>query len=129
MRVGTRIGDKVKMKQGADHPHACGDKTSGYFPSVTGVGSSPCVWGQDYVGDLDTSAKRIIPMRVGTSIFQRLFFSFAEDHPHACGDKLSLTLFLRQWKGSSPCVWGQDIKKINQRLAEGIIPMRVGTSP
>ncbi len=67
-------------------------------------------------------------MRVGTSILLTISSSSDKDHPHACGDKLTVRVSTMTLKGSSPCVWGQAISvKISPQMA-GIIPMRVGTS-
>ena len=46
-------------------------------------------------------------MRVGTSCRLLSCTQIFEDHPHACGDKLSAPLTLIVTVGSSPCVWGQ----------------------
>ena len=107
-RVGTRNticgGDPVRL----DHPHACGDKTWTANTIFGIVGSSPRVWGQVYKPTLLSSVKRIIPTRVGTRPFKFSSNSLKMDHPHACGDKFSLSERLRCESGSSPRVWGQE---------------------
>ena len=66
-------------------------------------------------------------MRVGTSLCMVYQPSFAEDHPHACGDKSAFqSIFFLLW-GSSPCVWGQVNRFLQKGEKFGIIPMRVGT--
>ena len=50
---------------------------------------------------------RIIPTRVGTSLPKSIRRPLYQDHPHACGDKLSYPLPYRRMPGSSPRVWGQ----------------------
>ncbi len=48
------------------------------------------MWGQ-VVGVVVVAQRAgIIPTRVGTSLFHFTFSSCVEDHPHACGDKMSL---------------------------------------
>ena len=66
-------------------------------------------------------------MRVGTS--RTLFYACrnTEDHPHACGDKFEWNDATAAKKGSSPCVWGQEINGKAQQKGNRIIPMRVGT--
>ncbi len=72
---------------------------------------------------------RIIPTRVGTSWNNISIVKFAEDHPHACGDKVRKALPHTEGDGSSPRVWGQDLLfSFTLRLVR-IIPTRVGTSP
>ena len=50
------------------------------------------------------------------------------DHPHACGDKSTLTSWSMCFAGSSPCVWGQGNGQLTALSGDRIIPMRVGTS-
>ncbi len=66
-------------------------------------------------------------MRVGTRSTRIVSVSKAWDHPHACGDKYLFRVLAIAHRGSSPCVWGQDL--LPQILYKGgrIIPMRVGT--
>ena len=52
----------------------------------------------------------------------------AEDHPHACGDKVDRVSCDRQCEGSSPRVWGQAHIRYHIGKLPGIIPTRVGTS-
>ena len=87
MRVGTSTVFHNQALPCADHPHACGDKFPRAMPVLNGVGSSPCVWGQEGVAVLMQICDRIIPMRVGTSFTLFCHFSLHKDHPHACGDK------------------------------------------
>ena len=91
-------------------------------------GSSPRVWGQDIYNTRLTKGFRIIPTRVGTSGDGKPFVAVAPDHPHACGDKLSILGNLHNCLGSSPRVWGQAYKAVGDGKPFGIIPTRVGTS-
>ena len=65
---------------------------------------------------------------MGTSTVIDMLPALIEDHPHACGDKLSSAFLSVFFQGSSPRVWGQ----VNFFRAImpffGIIPTRVGTS-
>ena len=70
----------------------------------------------------------IIPTRVGTSNDVVILSEYAEDHPHACGDKPLISLPSRLVKGSSPRVWGQESIRISENVYQRIIPTRVGTS-
>ena len=90
-RVGTRASQLLFANCKKDHPHACGDKKLSYSLHIEGVGSSPRVWGQAESGEISEVGYRIIPTRVGTSsALEYVPISF-EDHPHACGDKLTKT--------------------------------------
>ena len=68
-------------------------------------------------------------MRVGTREVEQCKKYGCEDHPHACGDKLSEQDEKITKIGSSPCVWGQGRKNRRNHNRRRIIPMRVGTSP
>ena len=71
---------------------------------------------------------RIIPTRVGTSLYFGIFITSHKDHPHACGDKVDRVSCDRQCEGSSPRVWGQADFVLSYTDVAGIIPTRVGTS-
>ena len=51
-----------------------------------------------------------------------------QDHPHACGDKLTSWLYSFFVPGSSPRVWGQVRSIPRPKRIVRIIPTRVGTS-
>ena len=128
MRVGTRLLVSQMVSLIRDHPHACGDKICKASATTSTSGSSPCVWGQVTGFNKSCDVTRIIPMRVGTRHSLRINCRCIEDHPHACGDKLSKSAPTAQSLGSSPCVWGQVPLAIFKCVISRIIPMRVGTS-
>ena len=113
---------------GKDHPHACGDKIHSLFGISFFVGSSPRVWGQDHHRVRYGDGVRIIPTRVGTSLFCQDLRYTRQNHPHACGDKPLLPIVAINRIGSSPRVWGQGNRLILILLMVRIIPTRVGTS-
>ncbi len=90
MRVGTRIKKCISYSLRQDHPHACGDKFDKTSHQHTPLGSSPCVWGQATLVGSTFPSSGIIPMRVGTRSGVSEYAMLQEDHPHACGDKLSI---------------------------------------
>ena len=106
-RVGTRHNYHIVFTQVRDHPHACGDKIIVTFFVYSPPGSSPRVWGQVLTIKRQHAPIRIIPTRVGTRCVQRHLYARLQDHPHACGDKISSTSLTRASAGSSPRVWGQ----------------------
>ena len=130
--IPTRVGTSRQVRQSIqpawDHPHACGDKSlrisrAQYFP-----GSSPRVWGQAALVWVLPVQMRIIPTRVGTRHGKKPSRAQYEDHPHACGDKLSSRFPDYLFLGSSPRVWGQEGDRKMAVLVMRIIPTRVGTS-
>ena len=66
-------------------------------------------------------------MRVGTSKRSYQRNARNEDHPHACGDKKIKRDTSLVYSGSSPCVWGQVLLRVQTGHIPRIIPMRVGT--
>ena len=107
------------------------------------------MWGQAGQCRGNEAAAGIIPTRVGTSDDELMNELKKRDHPHACGDKSSITALVASSMGSSPRVWGQATERLFCRLLEGssprvwgqaditdclhshsgIIPTRVGTRP
>ena len=130
--IPTRVGTSSPNSPGSscpqDHPHACGDKLLLSKPPSGMPGSSPRVWGQERYSQVTVLTNRIIPTRVGTSTQFLHNLNWARDHPHACGDKLSISSRICATLGSSPRVWGQGPQLSAARQAARIIPTRVGTS-
>ena len=71
MRVGTSNTVILTPWLQKDHPHACGDKNHTSLSIARHSGSSPCVWGQGFKKPSHLGAHRIIPMRVGTRLYER----------------------------------------------------------
>ena len=89
-RVGTSTDYNTPYISIEDHPHACGDKYLLFVVLLSYQGSSPRVWGQVYVAVDESTARRIIPTRVGTSAREIRKDETNQDHPHACGDKVCM---------------------------------------
>ena len=89
--IPTRMGTSRKYaknhKQQKDHPHAYGDKEQTERYISFQAGSSPRVWGQGVIADIEFSPPGIIPTRMGTSKYPIILFRSHWDHPHAYGDK------------------------------------------
>ena len=127
-RVGTRSFLSSSARVPRDHPHACGDKLACLSIRIFSRGSSPRVWGQVWRYGKEVIKMRIIPTRVGTSFINFKVNLCQQDHPHACGDKLSFLSSSDTYTGSSPRVWGQVLFTRLASVQCGIIPTRVGTS-
>ena len=126
--MGTRSRNLLTLRTRRDHPHAYGDKVGAFDKIYLPVGSSPRVWGQEYMPHRLKSPFGIIPTRMGTSFDHAQRQLGVWDHPHAYGDK-SLSGSLSYVKaGSSPRVWGQEAQPILQGKRWRIIPTRMGTS-
>ena len=129
--IPTRVGTSCPIISFStvpkDHPHACGDKLQILLLMTTLKGSSPRVWGQAAEFGAMCGDFRIIPTRVGTRKLDLSNFKRSKDHPHACGDKLSMRHSDKHMGGSSPRVWGQALSSFRRLRASRIIPTRVGT--
>ena len=90
--MGTRAITAEYNPINKDHPHAYGDKSVNKCNSVPPQGSSPRVWGQDFLSTLQRYWDRIIPTRMGTSETLAHLYYTPQDHPHAYGDKRKITL-------------------------------------
>ena len=93
------------------------------------MGSSPRVWGQVATSPLLVALCGIIPTRVGTRQGKYGRNCRSEDHPHACGDKVTAAFLIISPAGSSPRVWGQGHAVSVIGVPFRIIPTRVGTRP
>ena len=127
-RMGTSWSKMPKSIDLRDHPHAYGDKIKLILLQIKAIGSSPRVWGQDYVNVCNCRYCGIIPTRMGTRSEVPQPRLARQDHPHAYGDKRFLPVPPPTPPGSSPRVWGQDQQALRDLLNSGIIPTRMGTS-
>ena len=87
-RMGTSNAEVEENPQRQDHPHAYGDKRSDIHHERLLAGSSPRVWGQVNRVPISSISTRIIPTRMGTSLFTCNYIGVHKDHPHAYGDKI-----------------------------------------
>ena len=90
--MGTSKFKIMKKMEQKDHPHAYGDKTPSSEIYIVALGSSPRVWGQARGTNFSKGDKGIIPTRMGTSDGESTGNKSKEDHPHAYGDKFSLSV-------------------------------------
>ena len=67
--MGTSPDKQIVCRFAQDHPHAYGDKAYKVNAVVCRIGSSPRVWGQGRHPAYDNNVPRIIPTRMGTSLF------------------------------------------------------------
>ena len=125
--MGTSYICKSYESAQQDHPHAYGDKRIEQDPKSSVAGSSPRVWGQDRLCDIQEQGHRIIPTRMGTSTALFSVTKMAKDHPHAYGDKMDWSDPKDRIAGSSPRVWGQALQALSPQRRNRIIPTRMGT--
>ena len=88
--IPTRVGNTRAHLGGSAvntvHPHACGEYAALFCDKLSGVGSSPRVWGIRLEGFKFPQGCRFIPTRVGNTIGAASMPAQASVHPHACGE-------------------------------------------
>ena len=88
--IPTHVGNTHKARHMAErlavHPHACGEHSLGrVFPRL-GFGSSPRMWGTQWIRETRRSGRRFIPTHVGNTPSTDSSQSPLSVHPHACGE-------------------------------------------
>ncbi len=94
------------QKNGAVHPHACGEHTLIDIRHVNCNGSSPRLWGTPGQVMDKVKTSRFIPTPVGNT--HAMIGKAAADsvHPHACGEHVDFYCTISSECGSSPRLWG-----------------------
>ena len=130
--IPTRVGNsgctERQPHNGAVHPHACGELTTKITPVLHLYGSSPRVWGTQYLKYNHLLEVRFIPTRVGNSDYSDLVTVQQAVHPHACGELPIHNKRIKVLFGSSPRVWGTPIPLPTAACKSRFIPTRVGNS-
>ena len=93
------------------------------------TGSSPRVWGIRGRWRFEIFHHRFIPTRVGNTSSGVMTTTSGSVHPHACGEYFFWGNDHDLGFGSSPRVWGIQLKIIPQRYWPRFIPTRVGNTP
>ena len=118
--IPTPVGNGSRVswqcRRGSVHPHACGERFLYISITASKRGSSPRLWGTGSRKSDGQQGYRFIPTPVGNGSSLFHCFPLLAVHPHACGERLSLTENNRTKDGSSPRLWGtgkssQPIKK------------------
>ncbi len=97
-----------------DHPHACGENRLCADSYMRRHGPSPRVWGKLLRGLHQLSMPRTIPTRVGKTEVVQLYGVVPTDHPHACGENVSIGKPTERASGPSPRVWGKRRRKFRR---------------
>ena len=89
-------------------------------------GPSPRVWGEQVVKHPSGETTRTIPTRVGRTSRIDPRSARSADHPHACGENITIRSISRIVIGPSPRVWGELIRHGFAASRGRTIPTRVG---
>ena len=109
-----------------DHPHACGENAVVVHAIRSKHGPSPRVWGKRRDHLQPAVMRRTIPTRVGKTETVFLWWPNKPDHPHACGENVSVRAVPAMVLGPSPRVWGKPILDFCRSCFSRTIPTRVG---
>ncbi len=109
--IPTRVGRTERHEHfpdpRADHPHACGENSTGLTSSTGSTGPSPRVWGELACSMVVFMVLRTIPTRVGRTDVSSAALMACPDHPHACGENPWAVASSTPLLGPSPRVWGE----------------------
>ena len=111
-----------------DHPRACGEKSFQLQCHVREEGSPPRMRGEGLNIIRILVCRRITPAHAGRRQYAELANNKGEDHPRACGEKLSTALKRRQRTGSPPRMRGEENPVTAGLLALRITPAHAGRS-
>ena len=111
-----------------DHPHLCGDHQAIDKLTKLKEGSPPPVWGTPLSLRATGDEGRITPTCVGNTPPGAGGRLAAKDHPHLCGEHVSLFQLKLLAGGSPPPVWGTPNEIANAVVSLRITPTCVGNT-
>ena len=86
--AGKSFHECHRVIKSGDHPRLCGEKFSGIWENIKGVGSPPPMRGKVKNYSFTESASGITPAYAGKSQILWISDRSQEDHPRLCGEKL-----------------------------------------
>ena len=89
--VGKSSWNPCRLAAVRDHPHPCGEKTHACESQGGTLGSPPPMWGKARCCEWKVTQSGITPTHVGKSKPTRRWLCRCEDHPHPCGEKVSMS--------------------------------------
>ena len=97
----------VTLQHGEDHPRACGEKGCHVGLFYASQGSPPRMRGKGFAHLRTCCVVGITPAHAGKSHSFAYMITLAEDHPRACGEKISIASRLIAYPGSPPRMRGK----------------------
>ena len=110
------------------HPHACGEHARLLCLEEPNAGSSPRLWGTLLSSTRAALLYRFIPTPVGNTNQIDRKTTYKTVHPHACGEHRRFGLKYATLTGSSPRLWGTQIKTQYLSTTRRFIPTPVGNT-
>ena len=106
--AGKRLANQHTLRLSQDHPRACGEKDFSRACKTRQVGSPPRMRGKDVLELNTTAYPRITPAHAGKSIKICRETRRLQDHPRACGEKITISLTMTVATGSPPRMRGKE---------------------
>ena len=95
------------VRDGQDHPRACGEKCTTFTRRIMTAGSPPRMRGEAPSAPESEMWLGITPAHAGRSLLECDVLHLDKDHPRACGEKLSLSSHHKYSTGSPPRMRGE----------------------
>ena len=128
----TRVGNTSvwlsSRRARAVHPHVCGEYEAERLAQTPTEGSSPRVWGIRADGYVQPESCRFIPTCVGNTSANVWPRNVASVHPHVCGEYWRIGESRARIYGSSPRVWGIQVRTFFRSRYARFIPTCVGNT-
>ena len=125
-RAGKTLPAPVCIRRRRDHPRACGENVTNSGTAGAAVGSPPRVRGKHDLITTRIREIRITPARAGKTRCTPGPCQSHRDHPRACGENYSYSLFPRLSVGSPPRVRGKHKSLHTPVCPYRITPARAG---
>ncbi len=107
-------------------PHACGEMYFRGFPLSAVFGSTPRMWGNVLSMQFVEVNLRFNPTHVGKWVAPSATFSLVPVQPHACGEMAGSTAQVFRNLGSTPRMWGNDLRLFFSLIELRFNPTHVG---
>ncbi len=105
--VKSRLDPTSSQRPLAVHPHTCGEQKCLPTDRLFEIGSSPHVWGTEWIEQPLVLRDRFIPTRVGNRLGGRPELTGTPVHPHVRGENSRQHWPHISYAGSPPRAWGQ----------------------
>ena len=126
--MGNTFYRPCHQDQDAVHPHVCGEHVTRFSLCLQRTGSSPRMWGTQYIELHAVCVIRFIPTYVGNTEALSIGDIAGAVHPHVCGEHTCPLARKKCLRGSSPRMWGTLTEAIGFRLRVRFIPTYVGNT-
>jgi len=130
--IPTHVGNTIWIIPGSHdnsvHPHACGEHITRRQSFTRTNGSSPRMWGTQFLDSYMHTDCRFIPTHVGNTCVGPREGVWRSVHPHACGEHVWGGYYMWFLIGSSPRMWGTQLVANAEDGIERFIPTHVGNT-